>query len=215
MESDLGGPLALGALLLSILALGCSDDWNPVSTQMYSAHVDSTLSVGDSSILEISGFAGNVSVTPGSPNLMHVVVTKWARREADLDSIDVTIVSTPNGVHVSTDVSPGLRGVSADIDVTIPMNARPALQVGAGNIVYEGQAEGESFFATGAGNITLRLPDDVNVAVHLSVGAGTIRVEFPVVGQVSNHLVDGVIGTGANGVISAQTGAGNIILVPF
>jgi hypothetical protein len=67
---------------------------------------------------------------------------------------------------------------------------------------------------TGAGIITLRLPADVNVEIYLSVAAGTVRVDFPVVGQVNEHVVDGVIGTGADGRIVAQVGSGRIIVIP-
>lgn len=201
------------ALLLFVSALGCSDDSTGVSSQKYSERSDSSFAVADSSVLEINNFAGNVTVAPGIPGVIHVVAEKWASRRADLGEIEVEMTELQNGVRVVTSNPSGLTGVSVDVEATAPTDTRPAIQTAAGNIAYEGRAEGECSFATSAGSITLRLPADVNVEVHLSVGAGTIEVGFPVVGQVAAHAVDGTIGTGADGRIVAQVGAGRIVVV--
>ncbi|MDH3217469.1 MAG: hypothetical protein OEN01_14500 [Candidatus Krumholzibacteria bacterium] len=201
------------ALLLFISALGCSgDDSISVSSPRYSELSDSSFAVGDSSVLEISNFAGKVDVTSGNPHVVHVVAKKWAGRQGDLDEIEVEMVELQNGVHVGTASPSGLNNVSVDLAVTVPTDLRPNLQAGAGTISYKGRAEGECFFAVSAGSITLRLPADVNVEVYLSVAAGTIRVDFPVTGQIGAHVVDGIIGTGVDGRIVAQVGAGNIIV---
>jgi hypothetical protein len=122
------------------------------------------------------------------------------------------MVETQNGVRVTTANPSGLDHVSVDLEITVPRDTRPTIQIGAGTVSYEGDAEGESRFATGAGTIHLKLPDDVNVQVRLQVGAGSIRVDFPVKGQVSDNVVNGIIGSGADGRIEAQVGAGAIVV---
>lgn len=207
------GRAVWGLTLLSlVLALGCSDDSTSVSSPRYSERSDSTFAVGDSSVLEISNFAGKVAVTPGNAGLVQVVAEKWAARQEDLDEIEVEMVELQNGVRIGTANPSGLDNVSVDLEVTVPGDARPTIQSGAGEIAYEGLAEGECTFSTGAGTLTLRLPPNVNAEVYLAVGAGTIRVDFPVVGRVTDHVVDGIIGTGTDGRIVAQVGAGQIIV---
>jgi hypothetical protein len=202
------------ALFLLILALGCGDDSTSVSSRRYSELADSTFAVGDSSVLAVNNFAGSVTVLPGNPGVVHVAVTKWAGDREDLDQVEVEIIEVQNGVRVTTANPSDLVGVSVDLDITVPSDTRPTLQNGAGSMSYEGQAEGECYFATGAGSITLKLPVDVNVEVYLSVGAGSIQVGFPVDGQVSEHVVNGIIGTGADGRIQAQVGSGSISVIP-
>ena len=141
---------------------------------------------------------------------MIVVATKWARHGDDLSHIEIEMVEITDGVRVTTTNPQMLAGVSVDLEITVPEDTRPTLHNGAGGIVYEGEAQGNCRFETGAGSITLKLPVDIDVEVYLSVGAGTIVVDFPVNGHVSQHLVDGVIGTGAKGRIVATVGAGTI-----
>ena len=207
---NLGRIIWCVALFFLISALGCSEDSNSVSSQGYSELLDSSFAVGDSSVLEISNFSGEVTVTTGALHVVHVVAEKLVERKGDLDEIEVEMVKLTNGVRVATANPSELNNVSVDLEVTIPTDMRPSLQAGAGDIIYEGQAEGECFFATGAGSITLKLPANVNVEVYLAVGAGAVSVDFPVVGQVKAQVVDGIIGTGADGRIVAQVGAGRI-----
>jgi hypothetical protein len=201
------------SFLLFLSAHGCSDDSTSVSTPKYSERSDSTFAVGDSSALEIGNFAGKVTVKPANPGFVHVIAEKWAGRIGDLDAIQIEMIELQNGVSISTENPSGLNNVSVDIQATVPIDTRPTVQAGAGEIDYTGQGEGECFFATGAGSITIRLPANVNIEVHLSVGAGTISVDFPIAGTVSKHIVDGIIGTGEDGKIVAQVGSGKIVII--
>lgn len=203
-----------GAALISLLAaLGCSDDSKTiVKSPRYTALSDSSFVVMNDGVLEISDFAGSVVVTPGPANAVDVAVEKWAAKQADLDAIDVEMLQLTNGVRV-TATNPSQRSsVGVDLDVTIPTDMRPQIEVAGGEIAYRGPAQGESHFGVGGGSITLTLPADVNVEVSLTVGAGSVRVDFPVVGQVTGQSVNGVIGTGADGRIVAQVAAGSIIV---
>ena len=201
------------ALLLSPSVMGCGED-STVPNQRYSQLFGTSFAVGDSSVLEVSNFAGNVDVVPGNPGGVRVAFEKWAGREEDLDQIEVELVKLPNGVRVVSTNPLKLSQVSVDLEITVPPDTRPTLENGAGNIGYEGLAEGLCRFATGAGSITLELPADVNIEVYLATGAGSIHVGFLVIGQGGSHLVEGIIGTGLDGRVEAQTGAGNITLIP-
>lgn len=200
------------AVLLFAATAACSDESTTVSPPRYSQTSDSTVAVGDSSTLEISNFAGLVTVTAGAAGSSHIVVRRWSGTPSNLDEIDVVIEELQNGLHVTTTNPLGLSNVSVDLEAMVPADTRPSIMVGAGQIHYAGSAEGESFFGTGAGNITLRLPASVNVEVSLTAAAGSVRVDFPVVGQVGTHTVEGIIGTGADGRIVAQAGAGEILV---
>jgi len=200
------------AQVLLIAVLGCGEDSTSVSSPRFSAVSDSSFTIGEAGAIEVGGFAGKVNVVSGDPGIVRVAVEKWAGQLEHLDQIEVELVEIPNGVRVTTTNSSQLNGVSVDLEIEVPQDTRPTLQLGAGEISYTGPAEGECQFGLGAGSITLRLPDDVNVEVHLSVGAGTISVDFPVVGQVSEHVVDGTIGTGADGNIAVGIGAGQIVV---
>jgi len=204
-----------GVALLSVVpVLACGGGGSGSdSSQTFSERSDRSFAVSDASLLEVSNFAGEVTVLQGSAGEVAVVAEKRAGRAEDLDQIEVEMVGLQNGVSVSTTTPPGLQQVSVDLEVTAPPDARPVVAVAAGDISYEGRGEGQCRFTTAAGTVTLRLPADVNAEVYLSVGAGTIRVDFPVTGQVGDHLVDGIIGTGADGRIEVRVAAGKIIVM--
>lgn len=204
--------ISTATLLLLIIASGCEDNPTSVSSPRYSELSDSSFAVGDSSNLEVVNFAGNMVVLLGNPGVVRIVATKWARQPRDLDQLEVEMVEQQNGVRVTTANPSALLNVWVDLEITVPEDTRPRLESGAGNTRYRGLAEGESRFALGAGSITLELPANVNVRVDLSVGAGSIDVNFPVAGQVREHIVEGIIGTGADGRIEAQVGSGRIIV---
>jgi len=205
-----------GVALVSLAAaLGCSDDSTTiVDARRYSAFSDSTFAVGDAAVLEVNNFAGTTTVIPGAANEAHIAVERWAANQSDLDAIEVAMVALANGVRITTTNPAGLSRVGVDLDATIPPDMQPRIETGAGEIRYRGPALGESRFAVAAGNITLRLPSDVDVELSLTASSGFVRVDFPVVGQVTERTVQGVIGTGADGKIIAQVGAGNIVVKP-
>jgi len=103
------------SVILFILVLECSDDSNSVSSQRYSKLSDSSFVVSDSSVLEINNFAVKVDVTPGNPDVVHVVAEKWAGQQADLDKIEVELAELQNGVRVRTTNPLGLNNVSVDL----------------------------------------------------------------------------------------------------
>ena len=84
------------------------------------------------------------------------------------------------------------------------------VDLGAGQITYEGAPSGDCRFQTGAGEIVLRLPDNPNVRIDVGTGLGSVDVDFDVDGHVSPRSVEGVIGDGRQGSIYAHTGVGSV-----
>jgi len=209
MRRTIGG----AAFVLPVLLLGCSSDSTVVSGFKYTQRSDGSFPVAAAGVLEVDNFAGNVKVMRGNPGVINLVVTKLAGERSDLDDITVEMVGLTNGARVTTGRSSGITNVSVDIDATVPADVRPDIHTAAGSIDYDGLAQGACSFTTGAGTITLRLPADVNVELDLAVGAGTVQVDFPVVGDVTARAVTGIIGTGAGGKIVARAASGQILVV--
>jgi hypothetical protein len=86
------------------------------------------------------------------------------------------------------------------------------VDLGAGQIIYEGTPSGDCRFNTGAGEVLLRLPADLNMEVDLGTGMGAVSVDFAVDGLVRPREVKGTIGDGSQGSISAHTGVGAVTL---
>jgi len=112
----------------------------------------------------------------------------------------------------------GLGGVTGDLKVntgagTITVRGAAGaahLNNGAGVIVYQGAPQGDCRFNSGAGAISLELPAQPNVTLDLQTDAGKVDVKCAVDGQISKRHVQGVIGTGDEARIVANTGVGGI-----
>jgi hypothetical protein len=79
-----------------------------------------------------------------------------------------------------------------------------------GEINYDGEPSGRCHFATGAGEIALMLPSDLNAALDLQANAGGVDVDFDVDGRVTRTRVKGTVGSGGDTEITAQAGVGSI-----
>lgn len=123
-------------------------------------------------------------------------------------------LSTDAGAVLVENVQGPIKAHSGAGNVRAEGAAGPvALDTGAGAVEYAGDPRGECSFETGAGSVTLRLPGDLNARVELHTGVGRIDLGgFDVDGETSVTDVDGVIGTGEEATIEAQTGAGSIRL---
>lgn len=199
---------------LSICLLGCDNTSTTTSTHRYFEAVDSTFVVGVNCTLWVESFVGNLDLVPGPAGELRISATKRASRVEDLSGIGLEMTETAGGVRIVTSNPSQLKNVSVDLAITAPPEVRPSIGNGVGVTNYRGAAEGLCRFDTGAGTIQLRLPPDANVTVQLAVGAGSIHLGFPVSGQVGPQLVNGTIGTGADGAIFAHVGAGDIYLTP-
>ncbi len=207
---------SIAAGLVAAVLAGCGDDASVTRpTPKVSETSETSVEFESPDLIQVSNFAGTVTVRPGEDGVMRVTVTKRAARAEDLSDIDVEILELERGLHVITTVPDGVRNTSVDLDVTVPDGVRPVLHTGVGNVRYTGRAAGQCSFATGVGDIRLELPADTDVEVHLAVGVGSASVSFPVDGTVTRTLVDGVIGSGTDGRIVAQVGTGRIVVTEY
>ncbi len=143
---------------------------------------------------------------------------------ADSTSVDVEVtvpddaqlqLHTNAGTVRVTEVQGEIAARTGAGNVQVNGAAGPVdLDTGAGDVDYAGEPIDRCTFRTGAGNITLRLPEDTSAQVQLNTGIGNIRLGgFEVEGEVGSTEVEGVIGTGEDAIIEARSGVGNIDLV--
>ncbi len=166
------------------------------------ANTDLNLHTGAGSA-DVRGFRNNLSLDSGAGSLTIQDVTGKIDANSGAGSISMRGVSGEVYAHSgagSIDVS-GAEG---------QMN----LDTGTGSITYRGELWDDCRFESGAGSIELRLPVDLDMEVDLGTGAGTIEVGYAVDGIVGKREVKGVIGSGRDGSIYAQTGTGGIDLIP-
>jgi predicted membrane protein len=136
---------------------------------------------------------------------LEVFVPADARLELDTGAGNVMVAGVQGEISARSGAgNVRVEGAAGPVD----------LEVGAGEIDYEGDPQGDCVLDSNVGNVTLRLPEDVNAEVRLTTGVGNIDLDgFDVEGEIGRTEVDGVIGTGAEATIEARTGAGNVVLV--
>ena len=152
------------------------------------------------------------------------LVVKTEKPQSLINAVVDLEITAPAGTHLDAQTGAGnvdIDGIAGEIDAHSGagnLDVRGAagtarLDTGAGNIGYQGTPQGDCRFQSGAGNITLALPADPDVQVDLNTGMGNIDVDFAVDGTATGRQVRGVIGSGSQGTIYAQAGAGNIDVV--
>jgi hypothetical protein len=210
------GTAALLAALLFSLA-GCSDDAvSPCvncTDNRFTEVLEQSFVVGAAAAVTVNNFTGAVTYRPGPDGSVHVKATKRAPIETDLDRINVTMATGAKGIEITTDNPDNLKNVAVDVAITAPADAHPDVSSAVGGIDYQGRPTGLCGFTTGVGSVILRLPADVSVTVDLTAATGSILVDFPVVGTIQSHAVQGKIGNGDEGTIVASTAVGHISLV--
>jgi DUF4097 and DUF4098 domain-containing protein YvlB len=133
--------------------------------------------------IDVSGFRNGASLETGTGDLSVANVLGEIRAHAGTGSIAV-------------------RGAAGPV----------SLNTGTGSLRYDGEPQGTCRFDTGTGSIWLTMPEDLNAAVDLSVGTGSVESEFPVDGEVTKRSARGTIGRGDECSIRANTGTGSIYL---
>ncbi len=191
-----------------------------------------TFEVGASPSLEVESFAGNIVVRQGTEGVIQVTATRHAPRTTSLNQIDIQYEETSAGLHITSQLRrSGLSNTYVEFDIAVPADTNLILdlgagavdisggggsarvKLGAGTIEYNGEPEGDCRFETGAGEIVLRLPADLNAEVDLDTGIGEVDITgFQVAGQVTRGRAVGTIGRGGDLSIYAHTGAGRVEL---
>ncbi len=170
--------------------------------------------------VDASGLGGGVKVDTGSGSVAVRDVSGGVDLHTGAGSVEAQNVQgvlrvdsgsgslTVRGADGEIEAHTGTGGV--DVQGAV---GRVRLSTGSGSVDYQGSPQGDCRFETGSGGIGLRLAADLNADIDLHTGSGSIDVGFQVFGQVSRQDVKGVIGSGGEATIWAQTGSGSIDLI--
>lgn len=197
-------PLLLAGLL-SITAAALADNT-----------FDRTLSVSAQSDLYVSTGSGNIHVTPGAGNQIHVVGHVHASWSAfgDIGSRVQQIVDHPpitqdgNSVRIGESKDRGLfNNLAIDYDITVPADVALNLHSGSGDIEVNHVGR---FLAASSGSGNVRA-----LGIHgpsdLESGSGDLELEDEAPGDVKARTGSGNIHVrGLNGAFNARTGSGDI-----
>jgi hypothetical protein len=153
--------------------------------------VEETFSLGTAPDLEITDFAGSVTIRAGDGDAVRVVATKKASSQSRLDRIDVDMNARSGGLKIETRKLFNTGNASVDLEITAPAGSRVTVDTGAGEIDIRG-VTGRIDLHSGAGTVAVR---GAQGPVQVDLGAGQIDYE----------------GT-PSGDCRFQTGAGEIII---
>jgi hypothetical protein len=200
------------ALVVGLMS-GCGDD-NPVSVAPYehSEILVYDFTVDGTPVIGAGTFVGEITYDPSKADDVRITVTKWANREADLAGLLVESGSEGDAIQLTASNPDHLQEVAVDIAITGPPSADLDMAAGVGSIACTGRPGPRWVLDVGVGAIELAVPADAALSVDLSVGVGQIEVGFSVDGEVSDRRIVGVIGSGDDGEIVANTGVGSITL---
>ena len=145
------------------------------------AQIEETFEVGETPYLDVSNFAGTVSVRSGENNLIRVVATKKASGSGTLDRISINMSEQRDRVTVRTRKSDNLTNASVDLEIIAPPGAELELHTGAGTIELRDMT-GSIRANSGAGTIELT---GAAGPVQLGTGAGSIQYQGSPAGHCS------------------------------
>jgi hypothetical protein len=157
----------------------------------YDERLEESFAVGGAPTLEITNFAGKITVRAGEPGTIRVVATKKASSRSRLGRIEVDMNGRSGGLVIKTRKSFNNGNASVDLEITMPADGRMSINTGAGEVAVRDMT-GRIEIHSGAGEVDVRGAQD---AVQVDLGAGQITYE-------------GVPG----GDCRFQTGAGEIVL---
>ncbi len=182
------------------------------------AGADLDLQTGSGTV-EIQGLRGGVTAHTGSGSM--VVRNLSGEVDVSTGSGSVNGYDITGSLKASTG-SGGVRidGLTGELEAStgsggIEVRAASGpvrLETGSGGIEYQGSPEASCRFDTGSGGIGLSLPADLDARVDLHTGSGRVELGFAVDGQISRRDVEGVIGSGEDATLYAETGSGDIEL---
>jgi hypothetical protein len=157
----------------------------------YRERIEETLAVGDAPSLEITNFAGAITIGAGGGDEVRVVATKRASSQNRLDRIEISVREANGRVVIETKKSFTTGNASVELDITAPAGSRVDVDTGAGEVDIR-DISGALDIHSGAGAIDVR---GAHGTVRVNLGAGRIAYE------------------GApSGDCRFQTGAGEIVL---
>jgi hypothetical protein len=144
---------------------------------------------------------------------------------AGLDNVSVSLeITAPAGTYLDLHTGAGsadVRGLRGGVEAVLGAGSLTISDVsgeidaktGAGSIEYHGAPAGDCSFDVGAGSILLGVPTNLNMSVDLMAGLGGVHSDLKVDGTVTRRRVQGTVGTGDQGTLTAHSGVGGIDLV--
>jgi hypothetical protein len=177
---------------------------------------DRTLSVGSQPDLYVSTGSGNIHITPGTGDQIHIVGHVHAGWSAfgDVDARIRRICDNPpitqsgNTVHVGEPSDRNIfNNITIDYDISVPAGVALNLRSGSGDV--ESNNVGRFVTATsGSGNVRAH---GVHGPAVLDSGSGDIELDEQGMGDVHAKTGSGNIRVhGLDGAFNARTGSGDI-----
>ena len=194
-------------LLLAAAALGLA-----ASTALASeATFERTLTMSGQVQLSVSTGAGNIHLTRGAGNQVHIfgkVKSGWGVSEERVKAIAANppVEQTGNIVRIGGHHE-NLQNISIDYEIQAPENALLEASSGSGNITVEGVGENAKL-STGSGNIHAT---GLHNGFTAETGSGDIYAEQTGTGDVKAHTGSGNMELrNLHGALRAGTGSGDI-----
>jgi len=175
------------------------------------ATFDRTLSVSGRVELSIATGSGNIHLTHGAGNQVHIfgkVKSGWGGNEQRVHEIAANppIEQTGNIIRIGAHHE-NLRNISIDYEIQASENVFLEAGSGSGDIVVDGVGENAKI-STGSGNIHAT---GLHGGFTVDTGSGNIYVEQSGQGEVKAQTGSGDIEVkGVHGALKAQTGSGGI-----
>ena len=168
--------------------------------------------VGDEPALEITNFAGRITIQPGERDTIHVVATKKASTRSNLERIRISASAPDDGgrVVIKTQRPPSTGNASVEMVITVPAGTQLDVDTGAGTVDVGG-ITGPVAIHSGAGTVNLH---GAAGSAQVRLGAGTINYEGSPAGYCSFESGAGTINltlpADLNMEVDVSTGAGKV-----
>ena len=175
------------------------------------ATFERTLTVTGHVELTVATGSGNIHITQGSGNQIHIfgrVKSNWGGSEAKVREIAANppIEQTGSIIRVGQHHE-NLHNISIDYEIQAPANAYLDAGSGSGNVTDDGVGENAKL-STGSGNIHAT---GLNGGFAVNTGSGDIYAEQSGAGDVKAGTGSGSIELkNVHGALKAETGSGNI-----
>jgi len=177
------------------------------------ATFERTLSVSGSVTLHVSTGSGNIQITPGSDNQIHIVGHVHTHGYDGDDRVkqiaaNPPIEQTGDIVRIGTHME-NMHNISIDYEVKAPVHSILEASSGSGDVTDEGVGV-NARLNTGSGNIHAQ---GLRESFSVETGSGNIYAEQIGAGDVKADTGSGNIELrNLNGGLKAQTGSGDIKL---
>lgn len=176
------------------------------------ASFDRTFSLSGKADLHIANGAGNIRLTRGAANQVHVRAIIRSNSSDDAEEVRELAANPPiqqegNTIRIGGRHGQGPNHIVIDYEIEAPADAALEATAGSGNIADTGVGQAAKLMS-GSGNITATGIQDGFAAM---TGSGNISIENTGKGDAKVQTGSGNVDVkGVNGALKAETGSGNI-----